>query len=127
MKRISILMAVSFSGLCYAASVPVSEYPLQRAASVGTTVSLSTSAWTLVPTVSGLTGRAGVKVNVPSTNSAGVGGTCSAAAPTQAITVQDIGIDKGENPWIPCADGLGLYLISNHTSAESVHVKEYGQ
>ena len=107
----------------YCAYPPVTEGPL-TATGTGTTVSISTSAWTKVPTTTSLTGRLAVQVCNPSTNTASMYAIVKSATPSEAITVKPREIGKGSTQVIPCPDGLYLYLFSGHTSAESAGVQE---
>jgi hypothetical protein len=100
--------------------------------SVGTatTVSVSNSTWTKVPTTPSLVGRTGIVVSVPSTNTANVVGvlTVSTSGPTEATTVRPFEIEKGNSfALVPAADNVYLYLLSLHSGAESVHVQEVKQ
>lgn len=105
----------------------VAEAPVNEVGT-GTTVSISTSAWTKVPT-SQTSGRTGIKVCNPSNNSGTMYGVMSSnsSSPTEATSVRPIEIQAGENPIIPISDRLYLYLISGHSAAESAHVQEIRQ
>ena len=104
----------------------VKEAPIYKVGTA-TTVSVSTSTWTKVPTASTLTRRAGIKVCNRLSNNASIYGVISTAAPTISTTTTPIEIEKGENPFIPVGDDHFLYLLSGHTSAENAHVQEVGQ
>lgn len=115
------VMAMGY-GIGWAAT-PVTEFPAQ-AAGTGTVVSVSTSAWTLLPASSSLSGALGLKVKNPSTNSYSIGCTGSASSPAEAITVYDFEIEPGENPWISFGPPLSLYCVSL-TAAQDITVKQY--
>ena len=118
-----------FFGLCVAASSygrVVQEEPIQRVGTA-TTVSVSTSAWTLLPAASSLSRRIGYKVNNPAANNASVYCVGSVAAPTIATTTIPIEIQAGENPLVPMSESIDLYCVSVHTAAEDIHIQELGQ
>lgn len=92
-----------------------------------TTVSISTSSWTLCPSASTRANRAGVYVNNPSTSSASMAGILSASSPSEATTIQPLEFQSGEWALIPIGNGINLYLLSLHTSAENAHCQEIGQ
>lgn len=104
------------------------EKPIS-APGTGTTVSISTSAWTKVPTTSSLTTRSGIKVSNPASNNAAFAAVLSTSSvtPGEATTVRPVEIERGENPFVPCSDNTYLYLLSLHTSAENAHVQEVRQ
>jgi hypothetical protein len=109
-----------------AAAMPV-RIQSYTAVGTATTVSISTSAWTKVPTTSSLTGRTEVCVDLPASASAGMVGIISSnsSTPAEAITVRPIEIVKGEQDrCYDVPDGLYLYLLSLHTGAENAHVQE---
>lgn len=111
-------------------ALDVEQKPV-RYVGTGTTVSISTSAWTLVPASSSLTSqdRSGIKVSNPSTNNAAFAAilSTSSVTPGEATTVRPIEIGAGENPFIEAEKNIFLYLLSLHTSAENAHVQEVGQ
>lgn len=90
-----------------------------------TTVSISTSAWTMVPTTS-TTGRIGIYVDVPATANASMVahiGNCTSTA--VATTVRPIEIVKGEqSSYFPLRDDVCLWVLSLHSAAESLHYQE---
>lgn len=94
-----------------------------------TTVSISTSAWTKVPAASSLARRAGMVVSVPSTNNANVVGDLgSCSGYSSATSIRPLEFVKGAGfILVPIDDNLCLYLLSLHTAAENVHVKEIRQ
>lgn len=128
MKLLLALAGLFLSGSVYAGKPLVAEAPI-NAVGAGTTVSISTSAWTKVPASGNTSGRTGIKVCNPSGNSATMYGVISSnsSSPTEATTVRPIEIQAGENPLIPIADNLYLYLLSVHTGAENAHVQEVKQ
>ena len=93
-----------------------------------TTVSVSTSAWTMVPAASSMTGREGIMVSLPTTlNAVVVGhlGNCTSTA--VATTVRPLEFAKGGFVLVPVGPGVCLWTLSLHTGAESIHVQEIGQ
>ncbi len=79
-----------------------------------TCVAVSSSSWTVFPSTNPLTGRVGIKVNNRSTASAAVSGVLNALSiPGVSTNTVSIEIGVGENPFIPVAANLRLYLISN--------------
>lgn len=128
MKKILISLGFLLGFVAITQAAPDVEEESMHYAAAASSVSISTSAWTVVPTTSGLNYRSGIKVNNPSTNNASVVGILSrSASPSDSITVHPIEIEPGENPFIPCGDDLYLYLLSLHTSAEYIHVQEVRQ
>lgn len=115
-----------FAGLLgndvYAA--PLVEEQALNGSGTLTSVSITTDAW--ITTTSTLGGRSGIKVNNLSTNNASIAATCGTAVPGN-LTDYDIEIQTGENPFIPCANNLNLYLLSLHTAAETIKFREYKQ
>ena len=71
--------------------------------------------------------RTGAKVSNPATNNAAMAGILSDGTPSEATTIRPIEIQAGENPWVPIGIELDLWLLSLHTSAESVHSQECHQ
>lgn len=130
-----ITRLILFAFLAIAAVTPriwaldVEEAPFETAGTA-TIVSISTSAWTLVPATGGgisvLKGRAGIYVNNPAANTAAMGGLLTTLTPG-ATTIRPIEIAKGTNRFIEAGPNMKLYLISLHTSAESAHVLELGK
>jgi hypothetical protein len=123
-----LLFGVLFlAGVSYAAP-RVEEMPITKVGTA-TTVSISTSAWTAVPTATSLTSRNGLLVSVPATSNANVVGVlinCGETAP--ATTVRPIEIVKGNGfTLFPLDQGVCLELLSLHTAAENVHVIEIKQ
>lgn len=87
---------------------------------------ISTFAFTATPSSSSLADRRGIKVRNPSTNNASVICTCDDTGSTPTgITVADIEIQTGENPFLECGPNLTLYCVSLHTSAETINGREY--
>ncbi len=126
-KNLVVAVGLSLAAVgAKAAAMPVREQSY-TAVGTATTVSISTSAWTLVPAATSLTGRTEVCVNEPNSNTAFMAATISTSSvvPGEAVTVRPIEIaDTSEDRCFPIGDGLYLYLISLHTAAESVHVQE---
>lgn len=95
-----------------------------------TTVTVSTSAWTKVPTGSPIGNRSGVLINNPSTNNAGMVGVLStnSSSPTEATTVRPLEFSQSSDfTFLPISSGVYLYMLSLHSVAESVHVQEVVQ
>lgn len=119
-----LLLGVASTGF---ASPLVREAPIS---SVGTptTVSVSTSAWTLVPASQTQTGQTGIVVSNPSTNNAAMVGHLAGCSSTSvATTVRPLEFSKGDFTLVAVSDNVCLWLLSLHTSAESVHVQEIRQ
>lgn len=100
--------------------------------SVGTatTVSVSTSSWTKVPSGTQLSNRSGILVNNPSTNNASMVGVLStdSSAPSEATTVRPLEFATSSDfTFVPISSGVYLYLLSLHSIAENVHVQEIVQ
>jgi hypothetical protein len=93
-----------------------------------TTVSISTSAWTKVPTTT-LESRSGFIISLPATASANMAGHLQSCSSTViATTVRPIEIVKGNGfTLFPVSNDVCLWLISLHTEAENVHVQEINQ
>ena len=141
MKRFAILAGLLLSaGVSNAAFFPrVEVYSTEdtpvvvkensiTAVGTPTTVSVSTSAWTVVPAASSLTERSGMIVSLPAAaNAVMVGhfGGCTSTA--IATTVRPLELAKGGFILVPAANDVCLYLMSLHTAAESVHIQEIGQ
>ena len=126
MKRIALFLAAFGAAWSCHAAPPVAEAQIKNV-SDGTTVSISTSAWTAVPTTVALNSRSGIKISNPSSNSNNIACILDTAAPTEAITIRPIEIQPGENPFIQARYDIFLYCVSLHTAAMSVHAQEVGQ
>lgn len=126
MKLIVFSIFALFIAAFVSAAPTVKEAPIE-VVGTATTVSISTSAWTAVPTASTLARRVGIKVSNPSSNSANIVCILGDGTPSEATTVRPIEIQTGENPFIPVRVDAYLYCLSLHTSAESIHVQEAGQ
>lgn len=92
-----------------------------------TTLSVSTSAWTLAPAASSLTSRTGVTVSVPASNTANIVahvGDCPSTA--VAISVRPMELIRGNGfTFFPVNNDACVWLLSLHTAAENVHVQEF--
>ena len=124
----SLGLVAALSTFVRASSPLVAEAPVNSVAAA-TTVSISTSTWTLVPT-SNTAGRFGVLVNNPSGNNARMVGVLStnSSTPTEATTVRPLEFAPATDfTFLPVSDKIYVYLLSLHTSAESVHVQEVKQ
>lgn len=128
MKRLFITLGLSFVAVVAFAAPRVEEMPI-TAVGTATTVSISTAAWTVVPTATSLTSRNGMLVSVPSTNNANVVGVIDVCGGTSvATTIRPIEVSKGNGfTLFPIDPGVCLYLISLDTAAENVHVIEVKQ
>lgn len=120
------VVSMLFVGKCFAAP-PVAEAPIS---SYGTpvTISISTSTLTQVPSTT-TTGRIGIFVDAPASNSArvvGFFGNCTSTA--LASTIRPIEIAPATNTtYFPLRDDVCLWLLSLNTSAESIHYQEVKQ
>ncbi len=101
---------------------------------VGTpsSVSISTSAWTLVPASAdgNMPKRSGIIVDNPSTNSAGMQAiiTTSSTAPTISTNTRPIELKAADSPsTIGLGHAVFLWVVSSHTAAELLHYIEYRQ
>lgn len=112
------------SAVCVWAAPPVAEAPIK---SYGTpvTLSISTSTLTKAPT-SQTSGRMGIFIDNPNTNTArvvGFLGNCTSTA--LASTIRPIEIAPSSNSsYFPAREDVCLWLLSLHTSAESIHYQE---
>ena len=128
MKKLIVSLALGF-GFCVLleAAPPVAEAPV-TGYGTPTTVSISTSSFTKVPT-SQTSGRMGIFIDNPATNSGrmvGIFGDCSSTS--IATTVRPLELSAGNNTsYIPIREDVCLWLLSLHTSAESVHYQEIKQ
>ena len=126
MKKIALFALATLATIAVKASPLVQETPVK---SVGTptTVSISTSAWTLVPAASSVSGRSGLIVDAPATLNANLVGHLGGCTSTAvATTVRPIEVIKGESQIdLPIGDSVCLWLLSLHSAAESIHVQEY--
>lgn len=124
MKKVlvSILM-LGATGIAFAGKPLVAEAPI-NAVTTATTVSVSTSAWTLVPAAGNTAGRVGLYVSNPATTSvAGVLVATGDSAP--ATTIRPLEFYSGNgNYFVPISDQVNLYLLSLDAGALSVHVQE---
>lgn len=121
------LVLMAGLGVSANAAAPAFREQSYTAVGTGTTVPISTSAWTKVPTTSSLTGRTEICLDLPAAASANMSGIISSdsSTPVEATTVRPIEIVKGEQDrCFDVGDGLYLYLLSLHTGAENVHVQE---
>lgn len=109
------------------AAAPAVREQSFTAVGTATTVSISTSAWTKVPTTSSLTGRTTICLDLPASATANMSAiiSTSSVVPGEAITVRPIEIIKGEQDrCIDVGDALYLYVLSLHTAAENLHIQE---
>jgi hypothetical protein len=117
---------VGMASVCLAAP-PVSEAPISG---VGTpvTVSIDASTLTKIPT-SQMSGRIGVYVDAPASNSGkmvGFFGNCTSTA--LANTIRPIEIAPGTNSsYYPMREDVCLWLITTNATAENIHYQEVKQ
>ena len=102
------------------------EIPNSRAGT-STTVSVSTSAWTLIPSASTLSPRSAVCVSNVTSNSASMFFSLSASAPTASTTTWAWELAKGQSTCFPVDNNLKVYGVSGNTAEESVRAQEWGQ
>ena len=105
-----------------------SAYDPIRTPVTATTVSVSTSAWTVIPATP-TSGRTLIHLSNPASNSAAMAViiSTSSASPGEATTVRPHEYQPGEGDWFHFYGGLYFYALSLHTAAENVHVQEYKQ
>lgn len=91
-----------------------------------TTVSISTSAWTKVPSSRTLNSRTEVVLDVPASNNANMVahvGNCTSTS--IATTVRPIELVKGEpDRTYQLGGDVCLWVLSLHTAAENLHFQE---
>lgn len=126
MKNWLFAVILLFSATAVYAVPPTREQSI-TAVGTPTTVVVSTSAWTKVPATSSLTGRHGILVDVPTGNTAGMAGVLDSCSGTNvAISVRPLEFTKADSfKDLPLPDSVCLYMLSLHSSTESVHVQEY--
>lgn len=95
----------------------------------GTTVSVSTSAWTPLPTASSLSGRQGIIVTNDEANTSMMALLFStqSSSPSEAITVHTMYVPVDSAVVVGIPAGLYLYGLYLGASAANAHVKEYVQ
>jgi hypothetical protein len=110
------------------AATPIYE---QVTSSVGTgkTVSVSTSAWTLLPAVSSLAGRTGVMLTNDSSNTSNCAIILSTSSviPAEATTVRPGSLNPGATSILGVGDNIFIWGLYLGTSAANVHVEELRQ
>ena len=134
LRKFLVIFGFMLTGVCVVNVGPVhAGKPLVAEAPVngyGTpvTVSISTSTLTMVPT-SQTAGRIGIYIDNPNSNNArvvGFFGNCTSTA--LASTIRPVEIAPSSNStYFSMNDSVCLWLISLHTSAESVHYQEVKQ
>lgn len=124
MKRIALLLLFLGTPLICKAATPVAEAPVKNFG-VPVTISISTSTMTKVPS-SQTSGRMGIFLDAPYTNSArvvGFFGDCTSTA--NASTIRPIEVAPATNSsYFSMREDVCLWLLSLNTSAESVHYQE---
>lgn len=125
MKK-SVCFALLLGGTAYAAP-PVAEAPVNG---YGTpvTVSIDETNLTKVPT-SQTSGRMGIFLSVPSTNTGdivGFFGDCTSTA--LAATIRPLQFIRGStSALIPAREDVCLWLITTHSANENIHYQEVKQ
>lgn len=123
MKKLLLVAAVLAWPLVGWCGKPlVAEAPVNDHGTSGC-VSISTSAWTAVPT-SASVGRTGIYVTVYTTATANMAGNLDSGA---AITVYPIILKPGITQFHGLSDQEPLYLLSLHTGAENACYVEVEQ
>lgn len=122
------LVVAVFAPATAKAGFLVEEAPI---GSVGTptTVSVSSSTWTKVPTSSSLNQRSGIIISVPSTNTANIVAHIGGCSSTSiATTVRPMEVAKGSGfVLVPIDNNTCLWTLTLNTSAENIHVQEIRQ
>lgn len=97
---------------------------------VGTSFSIdaSTSSWTLVTSTISfpLPNRTGISISNPISNSAAVAVIPVNKNSTNSypITVRPFELEEGEEDYFPFGVGVDVYVLSLHTSSQTVHIVE---
>lgn len=132
-KHIVILLAgigffVSAKQNAFAVAPPVREQAW-TSEGTGTTVSVSTSTWTKIPTTSSLTGRTSIVVSNDSANGSKMAFITStnSSTPSEATTVRPYYLDPGQFIVLGVGDARYFYGIYLGAAAANVHCKEYSQ
>lgn len=119
-----IIFALSLLATAAVAAPLVSEAPV-RSYGTPVTISIDNSTLTKVPS-SQTSGRLGVYIDVPSTNTGrmvGFFGNCTSTA--LAATIRPIEIAPGSNStYLPIREDVCLWLITTHSGPESAHYQE---
>lgn len=127
MKRFFVLAALLGVAAASKAATPVLESPI-KGYGTPVTVSIDNSTLTKVPT-SQTSGRVGIFIDVPYTNSGhivGFMGNCTSTA--LANTIRPIEIQASSNhSFIALREDVCLWLITTNGSAENVHYQEVTQ
>lgn len=126
---LAVGLALFGASFAFAGQPLVAEAPI-KACTDPTQVSISTSAWTQVPSGGNCAGRTGLFLNVISTASARMCGiiTNSSSAPSVSIGLCPIEIaPASDSAFIGISDGSYLWLRSKHTSAEAAEQQEVKQ
>lgn len=115
---LSLIPALSLAQPVY--ENPITEY------GTPVTVSIDNSTLTKVPTSQTLSGRTGIFLGVPNTNTGvitGFIGNCTSTALANTIRPLDFAASSNSS-YIPLRDDQCLWLITTHSGAESVHYQE---
>jgi hypothetical protein len=125
MKKL-LFLALLFVGVSVYAAPAVIEQPIIDHGTAGS-VSVSTSAWTAVPTTP-TSGRTGMFVTVQSSATANMHGHIgTSSTPTLSTSRHPIVLKPGITQYHALAQNEYLYLISKHTSSERVEYQEVKQ
>ena len=129
--RLKLLPLAGALLLCAAsASAITSSNDPIRTPLLGTTVSVSTSAWTKVPTTS-TSGTTLILFSNPASNSSSIAVCPSASSviPGEATTVLNMELQPGEYDWFHFYGSLNFWAISLNgaSGAENLHIKEFKQ
>lgn len=110
------------------AILQVEEAPIS-AVGEAATVSVSTTSWTQMSSVSGskLERRSGVDISNPSASNASIACVKSSGTPSEATTIRPHELEAGEDKPFYVGNAVDVYCLSLHTSAESMHVQEFRQ
>lgn len=122
-KNLFLFFALCLTpSIVFAGKPLVAEAPFNDHGTAGC-VSISTSAWTAIPTTA-TAGRVGLYVTNVSTNTGNMNGTFDN---TVGIGIQPILFKPGITQYHGAADSEPLYLRSLHTSAEDACYQEMKQ
>ena len=133
MKKITMVTFLLLMSVCVSAAPPVMETPIKMAG-VPTTISVSSSTLTKVPTTQ-TSGRTGIYISNPAGNAfnfTGFIGDCTAATSTSTIRPIEITASTGtlNNRYFPLREDVCLWLTAGSGSVSgtaNIHVQEVGQ
>jgi len=123
---ISFLMIMSSWCLCNAE--PGTSAKIQGVADPAC-ISVSTSAWTAIPSTTTVkSGRGGILISAPSTNTAGFGIVlASSTMQVPIVSTSSFGIQmaKGDYLDLSISEFVRSFAVALHSSAESICYQEY--